>query len=59
MELFYNLSDPAMGRGLYEIRSMLQFADLKLDCLQDATKILRFRHFLEQHGLSKVLFKRG
>ncbi|WP_287962441.1 IS5 family transposase [Alcanivorax sp.] len=57
MQLFYNLSDPAMEDALYEIQSMRQFAGLKLDRLPDETTILNFRHFLEQHGLGKALFK--
>tara|TARA_R100001440_G_scaffold60088_1_gene79878 strand:- start:37707 stop:38159 length:453 start_codon:yes stop_codon:yes gene_type:complete len=57
MQLFYNLSDPAMEDALYEIESMRQFAGLKLDRLPDETTILKFRHFLERHGLGKVLFK--
>ena len=36
---------------------MRHFAGLKLDRLPDETTILNFRHFLEQHGLGKVLFK--
>ena len=57
MQLFYNLSDPAMEDALYEIESMRQFAGLKLDRLLNETTILKFHHFLEQHGLGKVLFK--
>src|SRR5680860_982488 len=57
MQLFYNLSDPAMEDALYEIESMRCFAGLKLDRLPDETTILKFRHFLERHGLGKVLFK--
>jgi len=57
MQLFYNLSDPAMEDALYEIESMRHFAGLKLDRLPDETTILNFRHFLEQHGLGKTLFK--
>jgi IS5 family transposase len=57
MQLFYNLSDPAMEDGLYEIESMRHFAGLKLDRLQDETTILKFRHFPERHSLGKVLFK--
>ncbi|MCH8497308.1 MAG: IS5 family transposase [Marinobacter sp.] len=57
MQLFYNLSDPAMEDALYEIESMRQFAGLKLDRLPDETTILKFRHRLEQKGLGKVLFK--
>ena len=45
MQLFYNLSDPAMEDALYEIESMRQFAGLKLDRLPDETTILKFRHF--------------
>jgi len=36
---------------------MRHFADLKLDRLPDETTILNFRHFLEQNGLGKTLFK--
>jgi transposase len=57
MQLFYNLSDPAMEDALYEIESMPHFAGLKLDRLPDETTILKFRHFLERHGLGKALFK--
>ncbi len=57
MQLFYNLSDPAMEDALYEIESMRHFAGLKLDRLPDETTILKFRHFLERHDLGKVLFK--
>ncbi|MCO7248235.1 MULTISPECIES: IS5 family transposase [unclassified Halomonas] len=57
MQLFYNLSDPAMEDALYEIESMRHFAGLKLDRLPDETTILKFRHFLERHGLGEALFK--
>ena len=57
MQLFYNLSDPAMEDALYEIESMRHFAGLKRDRLPDETTILKFRHFLERHGLGKVLFQ--
>lgn len=57
MQLFYNLSDPAMEDALYEIESMRHFAGLKLERLPDETTILKFRHFLERHDLGKVLFK--
>jgi IS5 family transposase len=57
IQLFYNLSDSAMEDALYEIESMRQFAGLKLDRLPDETTILKFRHFLEHHGLGEVLFK--
>ena len=58
MQLFYNLSDPAMEDALYEIESMRRFAGLRLsDRLPDETTILNFRHFLEQHNLGQRIFK--
>lgn len=58
LQLFYNLSDPAMEDALYEIESMRRFAGLRLsDRLPDETTILNFRHLLEKHDLSKKLFK--
>jgi len=57
LQLFYNLSDPAMEDALYEIESMRRFAGLRLsDRLPDETTILNFRHLLEQHRLGKRLF---
>ena len=58
MQLFYNLSDPAMEDALYEIESMRRFAGLRLsDRLPDETTILNFRHFLEQYDLGEKIFK--
>src|SRR6056297_289642 len=58
MQLFYNLSDPAMEDALYEIESMRRFAGLKLsDALPDETTILSFRHFLERYKLGNKIFQ--
>jgi len=58
MQLFYNLSDPAMEDALYEIESMRRFAGLSLTgSLPDETTILKFRHLLEQHKLGKEILK--
>jgi transposase, IS5 family len=58
MQLFYNLSDPAMEDALYEIESMRQFAGLRLSGnLPDETTILNFRHFLEEHKFGKIIFE--
>ena len=57
MQLFYNLSDPAMEDSLYEIQSMRQFAGLSLNGpIPDETTILKFRRLLEKHALGKALF---
>ena len=57
MQLFYNLSGPAMEDALYEIESVRRFAGLRLSGrLPDETTILNFRHLLERHNLGKRLF---
>lgn len=58
MQLFYNLSDPAMEDALYEIESMRRFAGLSITgALPDESTILKFRHLLEKHELGDKLFK--
>src|SRR5690606_42163071 len=58
MQLFYNLSDPAMEDSLYEIESMRRFAGLSLSGpIPDETTILNFRHLLERQKLGEALFK--
>jgi IS5 family transposase len=56
MQLFYNLSDPAMEDSLYEIESMRRFAGISIDAVPDETTILNFRHLLEKHDLGEKLF---
>jgi len=57
MQLFYNLSDPAMEDALYEIESMRRFAGLRLTGpIPDESTILNFRHLLEKHKLGQSLF---
>lgn len=47
LQLFYNLSDPALEDSLYEIESMRRYAGLRLsESIPDETTILNFRHFL-------------
>lgn len=58
MQLFYNLSDPAMEDILYEVESMRRFAGITIDTVPDETTILNFRHLLEKHNLGKKLFKK-
>lgn len=58
MQVFYNLSDPAMEDALIEIDSMRRFAGLRTsDRYPDETTILNFRRFLEQHNLSDVVLR--
>jgi IS5 family transposase len=55
MQQWYAMSDPAKDDALYEIESMRRFAGLELidDALSDESTILRFRHLLERHQLTK------
>jgi IS5 family transposase len=55
LQLWHNLSDPAMEEALYDRLSFQKF--LGFDCfggvIPDESSICRFRHLLEQHGLAK------
>jgi len=57
LQLWHNLSDPAMEEALYDRMSFQTF--LGFDCfggvIPDESSICRFRHFLEHHGLSKKI----
>ena len=58
VQLFYNVSDPAMEDLLYEVESVRGFCGLRLvEALPDETTILKFRHLLERHGLGAGLFE--
>lgn len=58
VQLFYNVSDPAMEDMLYEIDSVRRFVGLKLSGpIPDETTILNFRHLLERHKLGTKLLK--
>ena len=57
VQLFYNLSDPAMEDMLYEIESVRRFVGLTLSGpIPDETTILNFRHLIEKHDLGDKLF---
>ncbi|MDA0993352.1 MAG: IS5 family transposase [Proteobacteria bacterium] len=57
VQLFYNLSDPAMEDMLYEIDSVRRFVGLKITGpIPDESTILKFRHLLETHNLGMKLF---
>jgi len=58
LQQWFNLSDPAMEDALYDIESLRRFAGIELgqDEVPDETTILKFRHLLERHNLTKKLF---
>ena len=58
LQQWFNLSDPQAEDAIYDSESMRRFARVELgdDVVPDETTILRFRHLLEQHGLTKAIF---
>jgi transposase, IS5 family len=59
LQLWFNLSDPAVEESLYDIDSMRAFANIDLGTtgVPDETTICKFRHLLEEHEIGKKLFK--
>ena len=56
VQLFYNLSDPAMEDALYDSVAVQRFVGLTARGPRpDETTILNFRHLLERHALGEVL----
>jgi IS5 family transposase len=59
LQQWFNLSDPQAEDAIYDSESMRRFARVELgdDVVPDETTILRFRHLLEQHGLTAAMFE--
>jgi IS5 family transposase len=59
MQQWFNLSDPGMEDALYDSESMRRFAgiDPGADLVPDESRILRFRHLLEEHKLTERMFQ--
>ncbi len=60
LQHWYDLSDPGAEDALYDSESMRRFVGLELgaDAIPDETTILHFRHLLERHQLTEVMFDR-
>lgn len=60
LQLWFNLSDPAVEEALYESVSMQRFAgiDLGREPVPDETTVCKFRHLLEKHDLGRKIFER-
>ena len=58
LQQWFNLSDPQAEDAIYDSESMRRFARVELgdEVVPDESTILRFRHLLEQHGLTHVIF---
>ena len=58
MQQWFSLSDPAMEEAVFDTPLYREFAKLEeLTRLPDESTILRFRHRLEKHKLSELIFK--
>jgi IS5 family transposase len=57
LQLWFNLSDPAVEEALYDSESMRRFAgiDLGQESAPDETTVCKFRHLLERNKLGKKL----
>src|SRR5277367_2436949 len=58
VQQWYGLADEALEDALYDSQALRVFAgiDLNRDPVPDATTVLNFRHWLEQHDLTKAVF---
>lgn len=59
LQLWFDLSDPAVEEALYDSRAMRAFVgiDLGREPVPDETTVMRFRHLLEAHRLGAKLFE--
>jgi len=57
LQLWFNLSDPAVEEALYDSLAMRDFVgiDLGREAAPDETTVCKFRHLLERHRLGKQL----
>jgi IS5 family transposase len=58
LQQWYGLADEALEDTLYDSQALRGFAgiDLSVAAVPDATTVLNFRHWLEEHDLTRVLF---
>src|SRR5215470_3209616 len=58
LQQWYGLADEALEDALYDSQALRGFAGIELAMVTvpDATTVMNFRHWLEEHDLTKVLF---
>jgi IS5 family transposase len=58
LQQWFDLSDPAAEDAIYDSASMRRFVGIELgeDTIPDESTILRFRHLLEEHDLTRAIF---
>jgi len=59
LQQWYGLADEALEDAVYDSQALRGFAGIELnrEPVPDATTLLKFRHWLERHDLTKVLFE--
>ncbi|MBN9462396.1 MAG: IS5 family transposase [Burkholderiales bacterium] len=59
LQLWFDLSDPALEEALYDSLAMRSFVgiDLGREPVPDETTVMRFRHLLEKHDLGVRIFE--
>ena len=59
LQQWYGLADEALEDALYDSQALRTFAglDLSADPVPDATTLLKFRHLLEAHELTRRIFE--
>lgn len=59
LQQWFDLSDPAAEGAIYDSESMRRFVGIELgeDAVPDESTILRFRHLLEEHELTRKIFE--
>jgi transposase, IS5 family len=59
LQLWFDLSDPAVEEALYDSRAMRSFVgiDLGREPVPDETTVMRFRHLLEEKKLGAKIFE--
>jgi transposase, IS5 family len=59
LQLWFNLSDPAVEEALYDSAAMRSFVgiDLGVEGAPDETTVCKFRHLLERNKLGKTLLR--
>lgn len=58
VQQWFNLSDPGAEEAVYDSESIRRFVRIELgeERVPDETTILRFRHLLEKHDLTRAIF---
>ena len=59
LQQWYGLADEALEDAIYDSQAMRSFVgvDLSVESAPDATTLLKFRHLLERHELTRKIFE--